>query len=311
MFIAIRDRQPSPIGILIYRVVLALAAAGIGAVIPGMISVDINPFIRAGGAIALFAIIYWFKPANLVAGPRNKGAEPPEQHGARSEAQRRRLGHLSPSQSASLFESMERFKCLSGDCMDKVFKPSLVKRKITLDPPNADLEVFEDLVNSSDRDHFQLTRHVTTDAPTEKKTLDIKAWVTLDGHETEASVDARPSNDKRLFSVSIGFKGRVVPVKKTVQLRWKCKFPGSVALNEDYWVFPLSFYKKSPDKLVVEAVFPNIPADLLLSVVTEDGLRPLSIGGPDSFNKEGKSLFLYSTTIDGPNDFYVLQWRIE
>jgi|SRR5688572_6783251 hypothetical protein len=66
--IAALDRNPTPLGILIYRVVLALAAAGIGAVIPGMINVDI-PIIRAGGAIALFVIVYRLRPAELVTGP--------------------------------------------------------------------------------------------------------------------------------------------------------------------------------------------------------------------------------------------------
>jgi hypothetical protein len=64
-------------GILIYRLVLALAAAGIGAVIPGMIDVDIHPAIRAGGAIALFVIVYWFKPADLVASPPKADVTPP------------------------------------------------------------------------------------------------------------------------------------------------------------------------------------------------------------------------------------------
>src|SRR5262249_764059 len=69
LFIAFKDREPTQMGILIYRVILALVAAGIGAVIPGMISVTVNPFIRAGGAIALFAIVFWFNPPSLVAGP--------------------------------------------------------------------------------------------------------------------------------------------------------------------------------------------------------------------------------------------------
>jgi hypothetical protein len=69
LVVAVFDRDPTDLGILIYRVVLALAAAGIGAVIPGMISLE-SPLVRAGGAIALFAIVYRLRPAELVAGPR-------------------------------------------------------------------------------------------------------------------------------------------------------------------------------------------------------------------------------------------------
>jgi predicted signal transduction protein with EAL and GGDEF domain len=43
----------------VFRVTIALAAACIGAVIPGWISIGL-PAIRAGGAIALFVLVYWF-----------------------------------------------------------------------------------------------------------------------------------------------------------------------------------------------------------------------------------------------------------
>ena len=69
LLIALFDRDPTPFGILIYRVVLALVAAGIGAVIPGMIEVNVQPFIRAGGAIALFVIVFWFNPPSLLPKP--------------------------------------------------------------------------------------------------------------------------------------------------------------------------------------------------------------------------------------------------
>jgi hypothetical protein len=50
----------------VFRVVLALAAAGIGAIIPGLIVVNVSNVVRAGGAIALFVLIYWFNPPKLV-----------------------------------------------------------------------------------------------------------------------------------------------------------------------------------------------------------------------------------------------------
>lgn len=49
----------------VFRVTIALAAACIGAVIPGWISIGL-PAIRAGGAIALFVLVYWFNPPRLV-----------------------------------------------------------------------------------------------------------------------------------------------------------------------------------------------------------------------------------------------------
>ena len=54
----------------VFRVVLALAAAGIGAVIPGLLVVHVSTFIRAGGAIALFVIVYNLNPPQLIAPKR-------------------------------------------------------------------------------------------------------------------------------------------------------------------------------------------------------------------------------------------------
>lgn len=65
--LAIFIPRPTDFQIFIFRVTLALAAAGIGAVVPGFISVKAGPFVRAGGAIALFVLIFWFNPPKLFA----------------------------------------------------------------------------------------------------------------------------------------------------------------------------------------------------------------------------------------------------
>jgi len=58
---------PSKSQYLVFRIVIALAAAGIATVIPGVIDVKIPNGITAGGAIAIFALIYFFDPASTVA----------------------------------------------------------------------------------------------------------------------------------------------------------------------------------------------------------------------------------------------------
>jgi hypothetical protein len=50
----------------VFRVVLALAAAGFGAIVPGLIVINVSNVVRAGGAIALFVLVYWFNPPKLV-----------------------------------------------------------------------------------------------------------------------------------------------------------------------------------------------------------------------------------------------------
>ena len=65
--IALFVRQPSDFQIFIFRVVLALGAGAVGALIPGFLEVRFRNWLRAGGAIALFAIVYNINPPALIA----------------------------------------------------------------------------------------------------------------------------------------------------------------------------------------------------------------------------------------------------
>jgi hypothetical protein len=67
--IAIAIPNPTATQWFVFRVVLALAAAGIGAVIPGLIVVNVSKIVRAGGAIALFVLVYMLNPPQLVSTP--------------------------------------------------------------------------------------------------------------------------------------------------------------------------------------------------------------------------------------------------
>ncbi len=54
--------EPTPFQYTVFRIVLALAAAGIAA---------FKTIVRAGGALAVFVIVYFFSPAGLVVTPRH------------------------------------------------------------------------------------------------------------------------------------------------------------------------------------------------------------------------------------------------
>ncbi len=53
-------RNPSNEQYMVYRVVLALAAGGFVAVIPGFFEFEYKTMVRAGGAMAVFAFVLWF-----------------------------------------------------------------------------------------------------------------------------------------------------------------------------------------------------------------------------------------------------------
>ncbi|HTG34132.1 MAG TPA: hypothetical protein VLB76_14485 [Thermoanaerobaculia bacterium] len=58
--------NPTPFQYIVFRVVLALAAAGVAAMIPGFLQIQIAQWIRAGGALAVFVIVFFYNPAQLV-----------------------------------------------------------------------------------------------------------------------------------------------------------------------------------------------------------------------------------------------------
>jgi hypothetical protein len=67
--LAIFFPNPTPFQYVVFRAVLALAAAGVAALIPGLLNVDI-PAVKAGGALAVFVLIFYFSPAGLVVPPQ-------------------------------------------------------------------------------------------------------------------------------------------------------------------------------------------------------------------------------------------------
>ncbi len=64
-------RKIPPEAMFIFRVILALAGAGVGAIFPGFLEFESNMkeiVIRAGGALAVFTIIYLLNPPKLTKG---------------------------------------------------------------------------------------------------------------------------------------------------------------------------------------------------------------------------------------------------
>ena len=66
LLIAIVYPAPTQFQQMVFRIVLALAAAGVGAVVPGFLNITYRNLLRAGGAMALFIVVYFFNPASYV-----------------------------------------------------------------------------------------------------------------------------------------------------------------------------------------------------------------------------------------------------
>jgi hypothetical protein len=65
LILALFIPNPSDFQYTVFRIVLALAAAGVAAMIPGFLQVTVSTWIRAGGALAIFVIVYFYAPAAL------------------------------------------------------------------------------------------------------------------------------------------------------------------------------------------------------------------------------------------------------
>ena len=81
--VAVFVTDPSPLLITVIKITLALAAAGVAATVPGFLSVSFTPAasvaVRAGGAIAVFVIVFFFTPAGLVPTSDKAALKPPQQ----------------------------------------------------------------------------------------------------------------------------------------------------------------------------------------------------------------------------------------
>ncbi|HCG7109428.1 TPA: hypothetical protein NJ338_004995 [Vibrio parahaemolyticus] len=63
--LAIFFSTPTSFQYLVFKTVLSLAAAGIAAMVPGFLQVTLATWLRAGGALAVFVVVYFYNPAQL------------------------------------------------------------------------------------------------------------------------------------------------------------------------------------------------------------------------------------------------------
>lgn len=77
LILAIYFPRPTPFQYTVFRIILSLSAAGVAAIIPGFIEVHMKQFIQAGGAMAVFVIVYFFSPAQLLLEQQDKDKREP------------------------------------------------------------------------------------------------------------------------------------------------------------------------------------------------------------------------------------------
>ena len=63
--LAIKFPNPTPFQYTVFRIVLALAAGGVAAMMPGFLTITVSNWIRASGALAVFVVVYFYSPVGL------------------------------------------------------------------------------------------------------------------------------------------------------------------------------------------------------------------------------------------------------
>jgi hypothetical protein len=66
LVIAFVFQTPTALQYLIIRVILALASAAIATLLTGFINIEIPTVFKAGGAFAVFVVVFFYNPASLV-----------------------------------------------------------------------------------------------------------------------------------------------------------------------------------------------------------------------------------------------------
>lgn len=70
LIIVLAVPNPTPIQLWVFRAIVAVAAAGFAAFVPGALNVQVSNYVKAGGAIGVFVIVYLFNPPQLVVSPK-------------------------------------------------------------------------------------------------------------------------------------------------------------------------------------------------------------------------------------------------
>jgi hypothetical protein len=71
--------HPTAFQYTVFRIILALATAGIASMIPGFLELAVPGWLRAGGALAVFIVVYFYNPASLLAPPQEEQPSGPRQ----------------------------------------------------------------------------------------------------------------------------------------------------------------------------------------------------------------------------------------
>ncbi|MEO8074845.1 MAG: hypothetical protein ABI818_00865, partial [Acidobacteriota bacterium] len=215
-----------------------------------------------------------------------------------------------------LYGSLTRLRQELTTQRDHSFIATHLYQRVDIVRPDAHVSKTETLSNVSGADQTEVVRIVVSDSPAPFEDLQVAATIEHPGHAPyDAAIDATASGDGRVFAVTIGFRGRVVPADGVVTIRWKCVVPSSVRRPDEYWVFPFVFSEPA-ERVTLEAAFPQEPADVHLFLDDYDAqaevhyLKPISLSEPREDNAGGRKVVVYHVERSDDKEIYLFTWKL-
>jgi hypothetical protein len=208
------------------------------------------------------------------------------------------------------YESLVRLLNLPAKAIDHAFTFHELHRRLLIAPPHATLITTDRGRNTSGRNQNLLRRVVTGDAPCEFKALNFQATIDIAGKghckafSTEEMLDG---GRKFLVTLAVPGGGIVKPGEK-VECRCEFRWPGAVARNEDYWVFPLSMYPNQIGSLEIDCLFERPPKAVHLYRLDDLKDEPVELSEPVTEAVDGNAWTKYTTLIPEPRSPHVLKW---
>jgi hypothetical protein len=195
--------NPTPFQYTVLRIVLALAAAGVAVTFTGFVEIAISGWIKAGGALAVFVIVFFYNPATL-AGPLGKIEPTPAKGTADGNAEERtkETPTIPPGRLLVVAPFRARLNdCTKASCdVDFVLKGYDAKGRLRFDAK----QEFKRWINGEFRDtSFNTSDRLFFEVPTPDQSESVRflLYCKADGSDhflfgSDRTFDWKPWNEK-------------------------------------------------------------------------------------------------------------------
>jgi hypothetical protein len=221
---------------------------------------------------------------------------------------------LTDSKRSELWATLDRIRRERDTEFGRDLRVELTERTLVVRRPDAILTEVATLVNETPQPQGNLKFGLFTDSPSQFKDLNLRASAKIGEITFEPSVSLEATEGGHKFIIVLGFKGNLVKPGGRITLQYTARYPSSVALNDDYWVFPAERIRPGA-RFEFTVKFPVEPADVACYRIAPDETRErVPFSGPVRERQADplEELLIYRVTPENPAGYsFVMTWRLE